>query len=95
MNLKKIGVLVFVMAFMAISAFAQTTDEYVVVVITLERNTDWTFEFSNSRFSLSAIKDSYAKALAQLLNYMYRNNYVAVLNEYNDDNFGCIIFRKK
>ena len=97
MNLKKIGLLVFILTFVAFSVFAQTTDEYVVVVFHLNIDNGWTFEFSNNRFTLAALAlrdNSYAKALAQLLNYMYRNDYVVVFFE-EEDRFSTVLFRRK
>ena len=96
MNLKKIGLLVFIFAFVAFAVFAQTTDEYIVVELMANSNDTWRFSFSNDRFTLANSTDTnYAKALAQLLNYMFRNNYVVVLNEFSGGSYSCVIFRKK
>jgi len=97
MNLKKIGLMIFILTVVAVSAFSQSTDEYVVVRMHQERNDDfWTYSFSNNKLNLTNSKEKYYIALASVCNYMFRNNYILfTLEPYSEGNLTFLIFRKK
>jgi len=100
----KIFLLIVFFTIISYSAFAQTNDEYVSVLIAYRDSWDDSFRFffSNQNYRLSLNRDlsrsNFHIPLALLCNYMNNNGFTFVQMVYgsgdNDDNL-FVLFKKK
>jgi hypothetical protein len=96
MNLKRALLIVFVLFFIFINAYAQSADMYMVVTM----SNDGVFTFTNNNFSLAPARPQ-SQGLSLLCNYMHDKGYIFVQMEYispvghNHIGVFYIIFKKK